>query len=683
MNKLAKESSLYLQQHADNPVEWWPWGDAALQAARSQNKPILLSIGYAACHWCHVMAHESFENETIAELMNQRFINIKVDREQRPDLDRLYQTAHQLIIQRPGGWPLTMFLTPEAQLPFFGGTYFPPEPRQGMPGFADVLTKVAEFHAANPAEAARQGAAVQDVFSKLEPAEASGKVQPDALADALRTELASHADKTNGGFGKAPKFPQIPSLLRLLHHWRASAHQAEPDVDALFMAALAQTRMAEGGLMDQVGGGFFRYCVDTNWQIPHFEKMLYDNAQLLQLYAETAQATGEGLFVATAESIASWLTDTLQDEQGGFYSAIDADSSGVEGAFYTWSIEELRACLTDEDFALCFEYFGLEQAANFEGRWHLTVSQPSEIIAESLSLTAEQFATRLRLIKETLATTRAARQAPAIDRKVLTAPNGLAIKALAIAARSQGREDWLQEASRCIEFLRAHAIKNGRVFASWSDGRAEFSGYLDDYVFVIDALLELLQCEWRDAWLEAAITLTDSILEHFEDKERGGFFFTANDHEALLYRQKPIGDEAMPAGNAIALRVLLRLGYLLGETRYLEAADRLVQFAEPAVREFPQAHVTLIDAIAESANPAEFIILRGDPDITAQWQRDLQAVYAPTRCVLAIPDSNDLPTALKDKQSPSQGAIAYVCQGTSCLASIDNWQDLAAAVKSR
>ncbi|MFK8051576.1 MAG: thioredoxin domain-containing protein [Woeseiaceae bacterium] len=682
MNKLSDQSSLYLRQHADNPVEWWPWGQEALDAAKAQNKPILLSIGYAACHWCHVMAHESFEDPKIAALMNQAFINIKVDREQRPDLDKIYQTAHQLIVQRPGGWPLTMFLTPDEQLPFFGGTYFPPTPRQGMPGFTEVISKVAEFHAANPDEAARQGGAVRDVFDKMEPAASNAAVDVDAVTQTLRKTLGDHADQTHGGFGRSPKFPQVPSLLWLLHHWRSTAKATSPDVEALFLSALAQTRMAEGGLMDQVGGGFFRYCVDERWQTPHFEKMLYDNAQLLQVYAETWQATGETLFRDTASMTADWLLNTMQHEQGGFFSAIDADTEAGEGGFYTWSVDELRGALNDDDFAFCFDRYGLDGTPNFEGRWHLTVSKPISEIAEQHGTSTDQIHERILRINGTLQTARQQRAAPAVDRKVLTSHNALVIKALSIAARSVGRQDWQDAAHQCARFLLAQAYDDGVLTASWHDGHAEFNAYLDDYVFLADACLELLQSEWHDDWLNLAMRLVDTLLDSFEDPESGGFFFTATSHEQLMYRQKPIADEAMPAGNAIALRVLLRLGHLIGEPRYLDAADRLSQFMTSALLEFPQAHVSAIDNLWNEQRPTEIIVLRGDEALMQQWQRDLQRVCAPHRMIFAIPENAVLPDGLAARQSPATGALAYVCRGTHCFASMDNWVALAETIRT-
>ncbi|MEM8548861.1 MAG: thioredoxin domain-containing protein [Pseudomonadota bacterium] len=438
MNRLANESSLYLQQHKDNPVDWWPWGEPALTEARNTGKPILLSVGYSACHWCHVMAHESFESSAIAAVMNEHFINIKVDREERPDIDKIYQTAHQLMAQRPGGWPLTMFLTPDAQLPFFGGTYFPPEPRQGMPGFVEVLEKVAEFHNGNPEEATRQGTAVQEVFSKLEPEQRDDSAIDSAPANLLRHVLAQQFDETNGGFGRAPKFPQTPSLLRMLNHWREGAESDEPDLQALLMAALSQTRMIHGGLFDQVGGGFFRYCVDADWQIPHFEKMLYDNGQLLSLLAATAVATGDENFVAAASATADWLLRDMRHTNGGFFATLDADSEGGEGAFYTFTPEAIEDILTPEAAALALELFGLTEPANFEGRWHLVQRRSIEEAAESRELSARGLREQVNAIRSALRGAREQRPSPGRDEKILTSWNALAIRGLTEAARATG-----------------------------------------------------------------------------------------------------------------------------------------------------------------------------------------------------------------------------------------------------
>ncbi len=683
MNRLEKEASLYLQQHKDNPVDWWPWGEAALTAAREQNKPILLSIGYSACHWCHVMAHESFENEDIAKLMNDQFINIKVDREERPDLDKIYQVAHQLIAQRPGGWPLTMFLTAKDQLPFFGGTYFPPETRQGMPAFPDVLNKVAEFYQKDPAEAHRQGSAVREVFDKLEPGQTDTPKIDDAPMRALRDTLESHFDREHGGFGNAPKFPQAPSLQRLLNHWRSTAHDTEPDLQALFISALSQTRMSQGGMFDQVGGGFFRYCVDRQWEIPHFEKMLYDNAMLLELYAASWQTTGEPLFESTANATANWLLRDMRHSGGGFFATLDADSDVGEGAFYTWTPEEIREQLDATDYHIAEAWFGLAQPANFEGRWHLQARGDATAIAETFSLPDTQLRERIEQICKQLRDARNTRPAPGRDEKVLTAWNAMTIKSLAQASRAIGRADLQAAAARCAGFLLDNLWEDNRLLASWQEGGATLPAYLDDYALLIDALVELLQNEWRGEWLTWATALSDILLEQFEDTDNGGFFFTAHDHEALMYRPKPIADDATPAGNAVAVRALLRMGHLLGESRYLDAAERALHFAASAISEFPQAHVTFIEAQVEYLAEIEVIILRGEPDLIREWQTSAQKIYAPSRLVYAIGDDGALPEALALRTAPASGALAYVCRGHQCLATIDNWRDLASAIRRR
>ncbi|MEM7611619.1 MAG: thioredoxin domain-containing protein [Pseudomonadota bacterium] len=683
MNRLQSSSSLYLKQHADNPVDWWSWGPEALAEARKQDKPILLSIGYAACHWCHVMAHESFEDEHIAEVMNRLFINIKVDREQRPDLDRIYQTAHQLMTQRPGGWPLTMFLTPDGELPFFGGTYFPPQARHGLPGFVEVLERVAEFYNADPAEAKRQGGAVQEVFAKLEPASTEAISVDASPIAALRDSLAQSFDDQHGGFGRAPKFPQTPSLLRLLNHWRASANDSEPDLQALYMAAHSQTTMANGGLVDQVGGGFFRYCTDQQWQIPHFEKMLYDNAQLLSLYSASAQATGDELFAATARGTADWLLRDMQLADGGFASTLDADTEQGEGAFYTWTPDEIGAVIADADFAFASAAFGLDQPANFEGRWHLTLSMTTAELAEQFSLSDSQAQTRLDGIRAQLRVVRDQRQAPSRDDKVLTSWNGLTIKALAQAARVFEEPRYARAASQAAQFAASRLLVNGELKTAWQDGHEPLPAYLDDYAMLVDGLLELLQIDWQDDWLSLAMALADDMLARFLDTDNGGFFFTARNHETLMYRPKPISDDATPAGNAVAVRALLRLGHLIGDARYLDAAEATLQFARAALVEYPQAHVTLIESLSEFLAPIETIVLRGDPATIRQWQQSAQSLYAPNRMIVAPHNGASLPEGLAVRVAPETGALAYVCQGTQCLAAIDSWKTLAAAIRNR
>ncbi len=678
-NRLAGETSPYLLQHADNPVDWYPWGPEALAAASESGRPILLSIGYSACHWCHVMAHESFEDEATAALMNERFVNIKVDREERPDIDRIYQTAHQLIAQRPGGWPLTMFLTPDEQLPFFGGTYFPGEARYGMPAFRDVLTRVADYFAENPERVRDQARELADVFPRLDPAPADGGITLDrSPLDAARQRLARDFDAENGGFGAAPKFPHPTSIERLMRHWRASAGGEEPDVQALYMAALTLTRMAEGGIFDQVGGGFCRYAVDAAWHIPHFEKMLYDNGPLLALYADMARAGGDPLMRRVAVETAEWMLGELRAPEGAFWSSLDADSEGEEGRYYLWSREEFRAVVGEADFDILSRHFGIDGDPNFEGRWHLRIAKPLGEIAAETGDDEARLAELREVARAALLAARQARTRPGRDEKILTSWNALAIRGLAIASRALTRPDLAVAAKGATEFLRRSLWTDGRLLASYKDGRARFDAYLDDYALLLDALLELLQTGWdRDA-IGFAIDLADRLLAHFEDRERGGFYFTADDHEKLLHRTKPLADEAMPAGNGIAARALIRLGFLLGETRYIDAAERCLRSAWEAMTEYPHGHMSLITALEEYLDPPEIVILRGPAAAVETWAVDAAKIYAPRRLLFPIPaEATDLPGHLSLRKPDGDGPVAYVCQGTRCSLPVKSWPALA------
>jgi uncharacterized protein YyaL (SSP411 family) len=592
-NRLAEETSPYLLQHADNPVEWYPWGDEAFAAAKASGKPVMLSIGYSACHWCHVMAHESFEDEATADLMNKLFINIKVDREERPDIDRIYQTAHQLLTQRGGGWPLTMFLSADDQRPFFGGTYFPKERRYGMPSFGELLTHIAKYYKDKPGDIEEQASQLSDVFARLEPAPADGELSMSAVPlGKVREQLAQNFDGDFGGFGGAPKFPHPGTIDRLLRHWRSTAQDIEPDIDALFMASLTLTRMAEGGIYDHVGGGFCRYSVDRYWQIPHFEKMLYDNGPLLAIYAQAHLATGEELFRRTAAETADWMLADMRAPNGGFYSSRDADSEGEEGLFYVWTPEAIQELIPAEDYPVVATRFGLTKDANFEGAWHLTVRESIPNIASELKLSVEDVEAALARARTMLFKERETRIAPDRDDKQLTSWNALAIRGLAIAGRILERGELIDAAAAAVEFLKENLLVEGRLFASFKDDRARFPAYLDDHAFLVDAVLESLQSRWNTEHLKFAIQVADLMLEHFEDAEHGGFYFTADDHETLMHRPKPLADESMPSGNGVAAYALQRLGHLLGEQRYIDAADRALRSAWKAMDEYPHGHVT-------------------------------------------------------------------------------------------
>ncbi|MEA3109968.1 MAG: uncharacterized protein QOI88_4573 [Gammaproteobacteria bacterium] len=673
-NRLELETSPYLLQHADNPVDWYPWGEEALALAKRENKPILLSVGYSACHWCHVMAHESFEDPEIAARMNRWFVNIKVDREERPDLDRIYQLAQQLITQRNGGWPLTMFLTPGDQQPFFGGTYFPNVGRHGLPGFGDLLARVAEYFRDHEDDIRRQNAQLALAFERLMPAPPPADVVLGAAPlDAARRTLEESFDSRWGGFGRAPKFPHPNSVERCLRHWHATSSGTGPDLKALYMATLTLTRMADGGLYDQLGGGFARYSVDDFWMIPHFEKMLYDNAQLLHAYACAALATGETRFARVAGETADWILRDMHSLQGGFYSSLDADSEGHEGKFYAWTRAEVQGWLTPAEYAAFARRFGLDRDANFEGQWHLHVCEPPEQIdASNGSVSAMIDSARAKLLAA-----RNQRIWPARDEKVLTSWNALTIKGLAAAGRVLQRPDLTDAASAAVDFIRHTLWREGRLLATYKDGRAHLPAYLDDYAFLADALLELLQSRWRSSDLEFARELLGVLLAKFEDSENGGFYFTASDHDRLIHRSKTFSDDSLPSGNGVAASVLCRLGYLVGEPRYLDAAERTLKAASALMLEYPQAHMSLLNALQDFLAPMQVVIIRGSAAESAHWARELSAVYAPTRMVFAIPgDVPDLPAALAAKPAVG-GVTAYVCTGMTCAAPLTDLSELA------
>jgi uncharacterized protein YyaL (SSP411 family) len=639
-NRLASETSPYLLQHADNPVDWYPWGEEAFELARKSGKPVLLSVGYSACHWCHVMAHESFEDGETAALMNELFVNIKVDREERPDVDKIYQTAHQLLTQRGGGWPLTMFLSADDQRPFFGGTYFPNEARHGLPSFKELLAKVSSYFEENDGAIREQGIRLNEILDRLVPeAAADDLALTSAPAEQLRQLLSKNFDYDFGGHGGAPKFPHPGTIEWLLRAWRNTANNDEPDIDALFMATLTLTRMADGGIFDHVGGGFCRYSVDRYWQIPHFEKMLYDNGALLAAYSQAFLATGEPLFRETASRTADWMLADMRSPDGGFYSSRDADSEGEEGKYYVWTPDEVGALLDDEQFGLVARKFGLDKEANFEGKWHLTVHEavddPESKIALALKLLLNERETRVP---------------PGRDDKQLTSWNALAIRGMAIAGRVLERDDLIDAAESACDCIRENLVVDGRLLASYKEGQARFSAYLDDHAFLVDAILELMQSRWNKRHIDFAITLADLLLKHFEDTENGGFFFTADDHETLMHRPKPFADDAMPSGNGIAALALQRLGHVLGEQRYIDAAEKALRSAWKAMLE-----------------PPEIIVIRGnDADIVARRDQALK-IYAPSRLVLAIgSDELELPGLLAERKPIDRKIVSYRCIGTHC-----------------
>jgi len=664
-NRLAAETSPYLQQHAENPVDWHPWGAEALALARSQDKPILLSVGYSACHWCHVMAHESFEDPAVAAEMNRHFVNIKVDREERPDLDQIYQTAHAMLTQRSGGWPLTMFLMPDGT-PFFGGTYFPKNARHGMAGFLDLLPRIAEAYREKRDEIGKQNAALLEALSRTLPAPGGGKELKRAPLDGAVREFAQVFDDVHGGIGRAPKFPHPFELAFCLRR-----HALDGGELGLAITRLTLAKMAEGGIHDHLGGGFCRYSVDEYWDIPHFEKMLYDNAALLPLYSDAWLVTGQPLFEKTARGIAQWVMREMQSSGAGYYSSLDADSEHEEGKFYVWTADEVKALLSADEHAVVAPHYGLDGPPNFEGRhWNLRVTKPLETVARQLGVAPAECERRLDAARAKLLAVRVKRVWPGRDDKVLTSWNAMMVRGMARAARAFAEPSWLASARGALEFIHATLWKNGRLLATCKDGRAHLNAYLDDYAFLLDALLEVMQTEFRAEDLEWARELADTLLEKFEDRETGGFFFVSHDHEKLIHRAKPGHDNATPSGNGVAAFALQRLGHLIGEPRYLEAAARALKLFYPAMERQPSGFVSLATALDEHLAPPQTVILRGDGEEIAKWQSTLARTYRPDAMILALPAGlAGLPPVL-DKAAPAAGVNAWVCRGVSCLPAV-------------
>jgi uncharacterized protein len=673
MNALQNETSPYLLQHANNPVNWYPWGEQALAKARVENKPILLSIGYSACHWCHVMAHESFEDSATAEIMNDSFVNIKVDREERPDIDKIYQTAQYLLTQNNGGWPLTMFLTPNDQVPFLGGTYFPPTPRHGLPAFKDLLGRVSTLYREREADIRNQNEQIINALSDMQrhPVALAGELSSAPLQIA-RDQAARAFDHRLGGFTRAPKFPHPSGLERLL---RDFSRGPEPDEHALHMALFTLKKIANGGIYDHLGGGFYRYSVDDQWMIPHFEKMLYDNGPLLGLYAQAWQLSSDPRFQIAVDESANWLAREMTSPEGGFYSSLDADSEGAEGKFYAFNREEIATVLGTQHEAFS-RRFGLDRAANFEDRWHLRIAAEFREIANVIGGTAEAIEQSVNSARAKIFTYRESRVRPDRDDKILTSWNALMIKGLAIAANSLDRSDYADTAERAVVFIHTRMWREGKLLATYKDGTAHLSAYLDDYAFMIDALLHLLSARWSSANLDFAIELADCLLDNFEDREHGGFFFTAHDHESLIQRMKPFTDDALPAGNGIAAWGLARLGHLLGETRYLEASERTLRAAWASINQAPSAHNALLLALDEYLVPPTLVILRGEKIDLEFWSRELARAYSPRQQIFSIPnEATKLPGILSEHKVVA-AVSAYVCRGHQCLPPVTELSEL-------
>ncbi len=676
MNELNGETSLYLRQHADNPVNWQPWCDDALSEARERDLPILLSIGYSACHWCHVMAHESFEDIETAEQMNSLFVNIKVDREERPDLDRIYQLSHQLLTGRGGGWPLTVFLEPVELIPFFAGTYFPRERRYGMPAFKELLAALHQWYRENRDDVRKQNQSLRKALAAIQNPPADKRDGPDAetvqnvLQSAAR-QITARFDSTSGGYGGAPKFPQAPLLNAV-----ALLGSVEEGQSLLESLEFTLERMANSGLRDHLDGGFFRYCVDEHWTIPHFEKMLYDNAMLLPLYAEGARRWSNPVLEEAAEGIAGWLDQVMKQDSGGYAASIDADADGEEGGFHVWRRDQVEAVLEAEDTGLFYRAYGLDGPQNFEGEaWHLQRKIKDSELAAEFGLRTEVVATKLARARQALRGARSHRVHPTLDNKQLTSWNALLAEGLTRAGRALDREEWLDRAAGIFRFIQEKLWTGAGLLAVHNSGQARFEAYLDDYAWLLNALTLHLQTRWDPDWLRFSVEVADSMLLRFEDTAEGGFFFSDVNVEVPIMRSMTFHDDATPAGNAVAILALNRLGRLLGDPRYTVAADRAMRRGMEQLENSPLACPGMLTALHDCVLPPRHVVIAGtDPAEQNELKRWVEC-HDRLDCYLVSPMDNSLPGVL-GQYCTGDPVTAWLCLGMQCLPPVNSRAEL-------
>jgi uncharacterized protein len=651
-NRLIHETSPYLLQHAHNPVDWYAWSDEALARARAEDKPILLSIGYSACHWCHVMEHESFENAAIAKVMNDNFINIKVDREERPDLDQVYMTAVQMMTGS-GGWPLTVFLLPGGE-PFYGGTYFPPDDRYGRPGFPRLLMNIADAYR-NRRKDVQDNAQMlrQHLNQKMQNGQGSGAIDAGVLDNAVRA-LEGRFDPREGGFGNAPKFPPSMSLDFLLRY-----HHRSGNPRALEMVTLTLDKMAYSGMYDQVGGGFHRYSTDDRWLVPHFEKMLYDNALLARAYLDGYRVTGKPLYRRVTEEILDFVVREMRDPNGGFYSTQDADSEGVEGKFYVWDQSEFEE-VVGENADLLARYFNVTDYGNWEHHNILNIPRPPELFCKLEQVSEKELASIVAAALPKLYAAREKRTRPGRDEKILTDWNGLALRAFAEAAAFLGRDDYRKVAEENAAFVFEKLWDSQHLLHSFKDSRARFNAYLDDYANVADGLLALYQLTFDERWLRHTEQLAEIITSRFADEDQGGFYFTAADHEVLVARTKDFFDNATPSGNSVAADVLLRLGALLGRHDFRSHAERTFAAVENHLGPYASGFGRMLAALDFSIGPSAEIALVGGTDPLLAAYRKL---YLP-RTVIAA-GKGDI-ALLRGREPVGGKATAFVCENLAC-----------------
>jgi uncharacterized protein YyaL (SSP411 family) len=679
-NRLINETSPYLLQHAHNPVDWHPWGEEAFRKAKAENRPVLLSIGYSACHWCHVMERESFENEEIAALMNENFVNIKVDREERPDLDEIYMNAVQILTGR-GGWPMTVFLTPEGK-PFYGGTYFPPEDRHGMPGFPKILQAVAHAYRERAQDVEKSVGQILAVLSRLgETSETQRAFAPDLLQTAAE-QIGQAYDPEYGGFGRAPKFPNAGVFELFLRAYRKSREQR-----LLEMVDHTLLRMAQGGIYDHLGGGFHRYSVDEKWLVPHFEKMLYDNAQLLRIYADAFRVTGRPLFRRIVQETADYLLREMLQPDGGFYSTQDADSEGEEGKFFVWTEREVLEILGEEEGEIFCRIYDVTEFGNFEEK---SILHPVLELEQAARLFKKDVAAIERIVSEAktkLFNERERRVKPFRDEKILTSWNGLMLSGLAAAHEITGENRYREAAKKTVEFLFSKMFQNGLLLHTYKDGMAKLLGYLDDYSFAIVGLIDLFEAFQDRSLLERAATLAETMIREFWDDVDGGFFYTGRSHEQLISRSKTSYDSSVPSGNSMAAQALLRLYHYLGKDDYLKRGEKILRLYYDAMEQQPFGFAHMLAALDfYLEKPKEIVVVgeTGDPRFKEMLEK-LRSSYLPNKTVqLAEPGKplQELSPMLQGKGQVDGKPTVYICHNFTCSPPVTEWEQVEGLLKS-
>ncbi|MED5430506.1 MAG: thioredoxin domain-containing protein [Pseudomonadota bacterium] len=658
MNKLVNEKSLYLLQHADNPVNWYPWTQEAFEIAKNNNKPIILSIGYSACHWCHVMAQESFEDSETAEIMNKYFVNIKVDKEERPDLDKVYQMSQTIITGKTGGWPLTIFMSPD-KFPFFAGTYFPNEQKYGLPSFKDVLKRVNEFYSSQQKDIKSQNMTISEIFQNLNKRNDYDEQINLELLDKTRLDLLNSIDKVHGGFGSAPKFPQSYSLLFLLNSNINNEESFQYVLHTL-------NRMCLSGIFDHLEGGFFRYSVDELWMIPHFEKMLYDNGPLISVLCKASKLTSNKLFLKRAVQTSDWIINKMQDKNGGIYSTIDADSEHVEGKYYVWDEKELKSSLDNDEFEFIKNSYFVDSRSNFEGKFHFHITKD----AEDFFLKNEK---RIAVITKKLLTIRNKRIPPNTDKKILVSWNALAIIGLLDTYKLTDDDRFLLAAKKCFDFIKQKLWDGTKLYACFNE-KPCFQAYLDDYAYLLKANLELLKIEWSSENLYFSNKLANILIKNFQNHETGGFYFTSIDHEELIYRPQTYMDESMPAGNSIAIEALSELGFLVGNQEYIDASEKTLISASNSVQRSNTAHASLLNASMNLLEFKKFVIIRCSHERIKEYRKEILN-FEEIIFYFIDNEESDIPKSLIEKK-PLGNFTAYICEGFKCLSPIRDFDDL-------